>query len=210
MFLTFFTSTAIGRWLAGNAVKLIAALLVILFIVGCYLQYKHVEKERDDANQTIGAQAAQIAQQKRDILTLNDQIAKKQASEVVTTQTEAHVTQAQADIQTKYITVIKTVHDAVAAVEANPKLDDNQKAMADSQIYIDQLWISYCADTSNTSATCANYGPPPNTQPSVLANPVQQSQADEAPPTSVTQDNPSPDTAVVVTQTEQELDPNYT
>ena len=210
MFLTFFTSTALGRWLTGNAIKLIAALLVILFIVGCYKQYKHMEKERDDANQTIGAQAQTIKQQKQDILTLNDQIAKKQASEVVTTQTEQHVTQAQADIQTKYITVIKTVHDTVAAVDANPKLDDNQKAMADSQIYIDQLWVSYCADTTNTSPTCANYGPPPNPQPSALANPVQQSQADEVPATTVSQDNPSPDTAVVVTETEQELDPNYT
>jgi len=114
---------------------IIAILVCIGWVFGNHLRGKM--NELDSACEQISDQNKAIADMIRDMESL------KQSNQI-TLQTLSDLEKKKTEIVEKVVIKKEIITKKVSAIEADTKLDDNQKALEKSTVYIDSLYATYC------------------------------------------------------------------
>lgn len=159
----FFSGSPVGRFLKGNALKLIIGGLVVAALVfaGWFVvhEFEKLETSLAATQQQLGKALEENKQMKQQVANLQDQLQRQVASAKVTNDAEVKAAQVISQAVVKYEPVKKKVKTDVAKIKADPTLTPAQKDTAISGVYIDQLWQGFCAVSNGTNSNCVSAAP---------------------------------------------------
>lgn len=163
-----FGKSPIAQWFRNNLLTLIVIGAVLATVTYFALSYRQLKADLVTANQQIGKDKQLLLDKQVLIDQLNTKIKLAQASNEITDKTDESIIHDEQIAVDEHRQDQATVSKKVEKIKADKKISDEDRSAQVSQVYIQDLWNTYChLKENNELPECELYLVPPPTVPPV-------------------------------------------